>query len=262
MNYNPGDTRLQRIKKAIMENTGGNMAATVVNNTANKKWTKLDLISLGSVGIHWVCVVVAFKNFFASFTDKPGDNIDIGDSLIDQTVLDDGGSDGVNNSTGGIGNLAGVDPGSLDAKAIADDTKGTMNSLEAAGYDKNDEMYTDYAQMNAAANNVIDANNKLEYVESSKEMTAIIKQKEEEGLSEDEALNAAFSDDKYLDAYNRNVAASNKIDPNSDDLVILDEDKDVDIARAELQGAQNQLLYQQIIQKDHDNKLANELANE
>ena len=148
-----------------------------------------------------------------------------------------------------------MDPKSIDAKNIADNTKGEMTSMEEFGIDKDDEMYQDYAQMNTAANNVLAAEQKVKAVKELKDIENQLGQIADEldNMDGTEDYYSNFADEyAYLRKKHKDLAG--QLDPNSD-YYKTDVDKIEDIAQAELKGAQNQLLLQQIIQKDHDNKL-------
>lgn len=253
MNYQPGDSLLKKFGKAFKENMGINLLGKNI-----KEWDKWDFISAGSIGIHWICAFVALKNAVESIADlsyEPEDN-DISESFADQTVLDDGG-DEVHTSTGEIDSLVGVDAKSLDAKAIADDSKETMNSLEEFGYGKDDELYQDYSQMNTAANNVIEAKNKVEAAKYLNRVSQAMTDRSNEIGFENAVTDETYSN-LSRDYYN---LAEQFEDPNSD-YYTVNPNTIVVQTEAELEGAQVDLLLQQAIQKNKDDKLTEQNENE
>ena len=219
---------------------------------------------------HWICIGININNIMNIVDSSSQESIGEtkmpeieADTKKDKDTSDEferinaelHGIKSTDDSTSEIGSLAGLDPKSLDAKAIADDTKHTMTSLETI-YGKDDEMYQDYAQMNTAANDVLAAQKK---VDAAKEW---IRTGEEMGKVVDElGLENAIKDKGYEDLWNMNQAAAQILeDPDPDAAVTINPDTIVGITEAELKGAQVRLLYQQIIQKNHDNK-QNKLAN-
>ena len=213
---------------------------------------------------HWICIGININNIMNIVDSSSQESIGEtkmpeieADTKKDKDTSDEferinaelHGIKSTDDSTSEIGSLAGLDPKSLDAKAIADDTKHTMTSLETI-YGKDDEMYQDYAQMNTAANDVLAAQKK---VDAAKEW---IRTGEEMGKVVDElGLENAIKDKGYEDLWNMNQAAAQILeDPDPDAAVTINPDTIVGITEAELKGAQVRLLYQQIIQKDHDNK--------
>ncbi|MCR4915197.1 MAG: hypothetical protein K6A96_05545 [Prevotella sp.] len=152
-----------------------------------------------------------------------------------------------------------------DAQFIADDTKQSLDSMQRVKNDMGD-MYNDYEQMNASANNVLAANDKLqateEFLSTRKQMSDIIKQKENEGLSSEEAIEAAIRDDKYIKLYQQNIAAMEKIEGKKTETYTVNPDTALDIANAQLQGAQVDLMLQQWMQNEKDKKLEKELSED
>ena len=259
-NTGNADKLVEDIKKGMIDSIGeplGGMKNAFndfkggkITGTQFAKNISIDFAKLIAGLDHWICIGIAYNNLKNSDDFSTEEIIDLDERPIDTSDEFERNNAELHEikNHGEIGNLVGMDPKSLDAEAIANNSKEVLDSLKE--YELLDEANIDYSEMNTAANNVIAAQKK---VEAAQEW---VKTEKEMGIVMDEVgIENAVTDSRYADLWNRNNAAAELLEDPDSDYGTINRDTIVDIAEAELEGAQVDLLLQQVIQKDRDNKM-------